>query len=137
MSPLPAFHADPTCPALPAKGPGLAIVTSGDGPMAEVVVHGSYRVTDEVRERLGAAHLRHQVWIVAIHRGSRMAHWGRMAGDALVFGEDEPGQGVVTGYFHVALAATVGLPAKAPGLYDVTAVLGPLRSEPVAVTLRR
>ncbi len=137
MTPLPAFQPDSTCPPLPAEGAGIAIVTSGDGPMAEVVVHGSYRVTDEARARLGPERIRRQVWLVAIHRGSRVAHWGRAAGDSLVFGEEEPGKGAVTGYFHAALAATVGMPEKFPGLYDVTAVLGPLRSAPVAVTVRR
>jgi len=137
MAPLPTFQADPLCPKLPAEGPALAIVTSGDGPMGEIVIHGSYRVTDEVRARLGPASIRHQVWLVAIHRGSRVACWGRMAGDALVFGEEEPVRGVVTGYFHVALASTVRMSEKFPGLYDVMAVLGPLRSVPVSVTGRK
>ena len=137
MSPLPAFHADPACPALPAEGAGIAIAKSADGPMSEVVIHGSYRVTDETRARLGPKSIRHQVWIVAIHRGSRMAYRGRAAGDAIVFGEDEPAKGVVTGWFHCGLAATVGMAARDVGMYDVTAVLGPLRSVPLQVTVRK
>ena len=137
MSPLPTFLADTTSPKLPAEGAGIAIVTSGDGPLNGLLVHGSYRVTEEVRVRLGPAPMRHQLWLVAIHRGSRVAHWGKVAGDAIVFGEDEPERGVVSGWFHCALMPTVQLPEKAVGLYDLIAVLGPLRSAPVGVTVRR
>ena len=137
MSPLPAFLADTTSPKLPAEGAAITIVTSGDGPMNDVVVHGSYRVTEAMRARLGPAAIRHQLWLVAIHRGSRVAYRGKVAGDAIVFGEDEPEKGPVSGWFHCALMPTVKMPEKAVGPYDLIAVLGPLRSAPVGVTVRR
>ena len=137
MTPLPAFHADPSCPPLPAEGSGIAIVTSGDGPIAEVLVHGSYRVAEADRARLGPARVRHQVWLVAIHRQTRLARWARAAGDAVEFGEEEPARGPITGWFHVALAATLGIPENDRGLYDVIAALGPFRAPSQAVTLRR
>jgi hypothetical protein len=94
-------------------------------------------VAGEDRGLLGPARVRHQVWLVAIHRESRACRWARAAGDALVFADEEPAKGPVTGWFHVALAATLGIPERERGLYDVSAALGPLRSAPQAVRLRR
>lgn len=137
MAPLPAFHSDTTSPPLPPAVSAITIVSSGDGPIAEAVLHGSYRVLAADRARLGPAKIRHQIWLVAIQRESRAVYFGRAAAEAVVFAEDEPAKGDVQGWFHVLLAPAAHIPKESFGLYDITAVLGPLRSEPHAVTLRR
>ena len=137
MAPLPAFHADTTSPTLPPGTSAITIVSSGDGPIGEVVLHGSYRVLEADRARLGPATIRHQIWLVAIQRKPRAVFRGRAAAEGVVFAEEEPEHGDVQGWFHVLLAPAARIPAKEFGLYDITAVLGPLRSPPLAVTLRR
>jgi hypothetical protein len=112
------------------------MVASGDGLMSQVLAHGSYRVTAEDRARLGPHRVRHQVWLLAVHRESRAAFLGRPAADSVVFAAEEPAAGAVEGWFHVRLAEAAGVPAKLAGLYDVSAILGPFLSRPVTVTLR-
>lgn len=136
MTPLPSFERAAESPALPPQGSGVALVASGDGLMSQVLAHGSYRIAADDRARLGPHPTRHQVWLLAVHRESRAAFLGRPAADSVVFADEEPRTGAVEGWFHVRLAEGAGVPAKLAGLYDVTAILGPFLSKPVAVTLR-
>lgn len=133
---LPSFERGPHSPPLPANKSGIAIARSADGLMTEVLLHGNYRVSAEDRAHLGPHRVRHQVWIVAVHRVSRGSFLGRPGADSVVFAEEEPSSGAVEGAFTVNLAAVLRLPRAAAGAYDVTAVLGPLRSVPIGVLLR-
>lgn len=133
---LPSFERGPHSPPLPATGSAMAIARSADGLMSEVLLHGSYRVSAEDRAGLGPHRVRHQLWIVAIHRTMRATFLGRPGADSVVFADEEPSSGAIEGAFTVNLAAALRLPKDAAGTYDVTAVLGPVRSVPVGVLLR-
>jgi hypothetical protein len=134
---LPSYERDPASPPLPAAGSGIVLRLDGEGLMSQALAHGSYRVTAAERALLGPEKVRKQLWIVAVHRETRVPYWSAPARDAVVFSGEEPAGGDVEGWFHVALTASARVPENLPGRYDVTAVLGPWASKPIAVTLRR
>jgi hypothetical protein len=136
MTPLPNFERAPESPPLPHSGSAVVVAKSGDGLISEVILHGSYRVTTEDRERLGPYAVRHQIWLLAVHRTSRVSYLARPGANAVVFPAEEPTKGEIEGWFHAQLSGAAGIPSQAPGLYDVTAFLGPLLSKPIAVMLR-
>jgi hypothetical protein len=136
MTPLPSFERTRESPALPPAGSALVIAKSGDGVMSDVLLHGSYRVVAEDRALLGPHRIRHQVWLLAVHRTTRAVYFNRPGGESVVFNEEEPPRGPVEGWFQVQLSGAAGIPSNQAGVYDVTALLGPIRSAPLAVTLR-
>lgn len=132
---LPNFARNDASPKLePAVG-GIA-VSAGDGRIAEVVLRGAFRVPAGNRGELKSATLRAQAWVVAVERASRSIYLGHPGVAAVVFEGEEAKAGPVEGWFNVGLAECCKLPKSGAGLYDVTAVIGPYKSHPIAVKLR-
>ncbi len=132
---FPNFARNDASPKLQPEIGGIA-VSAGDGRIAEVVLRGAFRVLPGDRGELKNAALRAQAWVVAVERGSRSIHLGQPGAAAVVFDGEEAKTGAVDGWFNVGLAECCKLPKSGAGLYDVTAVIGPYKSPPIAVKLR-
>lgn len=129
---LPSFERHPASPALEDTGSGIALQIESD-PARGPVARGTYRVLEPDRVRLGATAVRGQVALVAIHREGRIPLLGRPGAEAVVLYEEEPAAGTLEGWFNVGLMECCAIPEDLAGLYDVTAVLGPWKSEVVEV----
>jgi hypothetical protein len=133
-STLPSFSAVPQSPPLGAAPSDITVTVERMSPRAHVV-HGAYRVASADRATLGRDPVRHQVWLVLIDRATLACWAGRPGAGAAMFEGEEPAGRNVEGFFSVDLSECVGLEARAAGVYDLIAVLGPYKSPAVAISI--
>jgi len=131
---LPSFVAGPQSPPLAGAASGLAIAIERAGPRARIV-HGTYRVIAGDRGRVGRGPVRHQVWLVLLHRPSALSWSGRPGAGVTVFEGEETAGKNIEGHFSVDLHECAGIEPTADGTFDLIAVLGPWRSAAVALEL--
>jgi hypothetical protein len=114
---------------------GIAIAIERAGSIGRIV-HGTYRVIVGDRGRAGREPVRHQVWLVLLHRPTALSWTGRPGAGVPVFEGEEAAGKDVEGHFHVDLHECLGLEQTKSGTFDLIAVLGPWRSAAVELELQ-